>query len=106
MRQQLRIAPDRRERGPQLVRRVGHETALGFQRPGQALIGRLELLQHPVEALAEDADFVWSRVLREAPFQVVGAGDRLRGLRHSLQRLERAARDQPARQKRRQQGGD
>ena len=84
MRQQLRISTDRRKRRPQLVRRIGHEAALGVQRPGQALIGRLQLLQHAVEALAEDADLVWSRVLREAPFQVVGAGDRLRGLRYGL----------------------
>ena len=106
MRQQLGVAADGRQRRAELVRRVGDEAALGLERDGQLLIGGLHLLEHAVEALAEQPDLVPPCRPRQASLEVACARNRVGGLDHGFERPQGPARDQPAGHERRQQRRD
>ncbi len=102
--QQIRIPADRSQRRPELVRRVGDEAALGLERDHQLLVGRLNLVEHPIEALAEEADLVSPLGGGEPSLEVARSGDRVGSLDHGLERPKRAPRDQPAGEEGREQG--
>jgi hypothetical protein len=85
MLEQLRVASDRGERGPQLVRGVRHETT-------QPRLGRLALAkrrfdtaQHEVEGAPEPANLCAVVRLLHAPAQVAGC-DVASGIGHLLER--------------------
>ena len=88
--EQLGVRPQARERGPQLVAGVGHELLLLALRHGQRV-------DHRGEAGGEAADLA-AAGLGDGRFEVLGAGDALRGVGQPLDRADETAREQPTQQ--------
>ena len=80
----LQQGPVDRQRGAQLVRRVGDEAPLGFE-------GCLQPAEELVEGVAESFELVVGAGQRE-PLSEVAGGDRVGGVRHLAQRSQHAAR--------------
>src|SRR5256885_997780 len=79
---------------------------LGLERDRQLLVRGFNLVQHPIEALAEEADLVPPFRRREPSLEVARSGDRIGGLHHRVERPKRAPRDQPAGEEGRKQRGN
>ncbi len=75
LRQELRVGPDGRERGAELVRRVGGEPSLGGQGRRLPSLGGRDVIEHGVEARGQDADLVLRACRREPAGQVAGLAD-------------------------------
>src|SRR5207302_9388705 len=82
---------------------IGDKAALGLEGNGELLVGRLHLVQHPIEALTEEADLLAPLRRREPSLEVACSGDRIGGLHNRLERPKRASRDQPAGEEGREQ---
>ena len=96
---QLGVAADRRDRRPQLVRRVGDEAAQAVLGRGLLLERLVELVEHVVERPAELTGLRRRRQLGHAVRPVAG-GDLLGGGRHLLDRPDAEAHDPPRRPRR------
>jgi hypothetical protein len=99
--QHLDVRAQRRDRRAQLVRRVGDELALRVGGVVERTARPLERVEHRVEARRHPPDLVVAGDL-DAPAEILGLGDVLRGgceLRHGLDDL---AAEQPAEQRRQQ----
>ena len=83
--EQLRVAPDRRDRRPQLVRGVADEPPQALLRGAALVERRLDLGQHRVERGAELAD-LGVVVGGLHPARQVAGRDRAGGLAHRLER--------------------
>ena len=85
--EELGVAADRRQRRPELVRRIGDEAPEALLGPPALFERRLDVGQHRVQRDPEPADlgpFVgWFHAARE-----IAGGDRARGISHPFERLQ------------------
>ena len=102
--EQLRVAANRRERGTQLVTRVGHESAQACFRRGAFLERDLDLSEHRVEREAEPPDLRALVSGLDAAGKIAGR-DGARGITHLLQRSQLESHEHPRRQRDREQDG-
>jgi hypothetical protein len=92
--EQLGVAPDGSQRGPQLVRGVGDEAAQAVLAGFALAEGPLEAVEHRVERDAQPAD-LGPRVGRLDAVGEVAAGDRAGRVAHAIERQQADAHDRP-----------